>query len=100
MRFGKTPVPGSLFQCARERMLRDATFTPEDIRAHLLATQSEALAAISAIPTNQGIIANRVMRACVKQLVASGEVQQLKRGVWARSDFLAAAARTPSTETA
>ena len=92
MRFGNTEIPGCLFHLARERMLKEATFTPENIRQHLLTQAPDELCAISPIATNQRIIAERVMRDCVKQLVASGEIAQLKRGVWAKTSFPAAAA--------
>lgn len=92
MQFGNTEIPGGLFQLARERMLKEATFTPENIRQHLLTQAPDVLWAISPIVTNQRIIVDRVMRDCIKQLVASGEIAQLKRGVWAKTSFLAAAA--------
>lgn len=90
MKFGQTEIPGSLFKLARERMLRDATFTPGDIRAHLAKEAPSELAAISGIGRNWGIIADRVTRACIDQLRAAGEIGQLKRGVWAKTSFLAA----------
>lgn len=96
MRFGSTEIPGSVFQLARERILADATVTPEAIRQHLLSQAHETLRAISPIATNQRIIADRVMRDCLKQLVASGEIAQLKHGVWAKTTFLAAANGTSS----
>ena len=92
MRFGNTEIPGSLFKLARERMLKTATFTPEDIRRHILEQAPTELRNISPIATNQRIIAERVMRGCIKQLVASGEIAQLKRGVWAKASFQAATA--------
>ena len=91
MRFGCTEIPGSLFKIARDRMRSDATFTPEDIRRHLVDRASDVLHGISPITVNHRIIADRVMRDCVKQLVSSGEIAQLKRGVWAKTTFLAAA---------
>ena len=57
MKFGKTEVPGSLFKLARDRMLRDATFTPADIRAHLAKEAPDVLAAVSGINVNWGIVA-------------------------------------------
>lgn len=91
MKFGSTPIPEKLFDLARARMRQDATFTPEDIRAHLQVAAAPELAAISDIKTNQWIVTNRVMRACVAELRAAGEIAQLKKGVWAKSSFLAAA---------
>lgn len=93
MRFGSKEIPGSIFKLARDRMLRDVTFTPEDIRGHLMEQAPVVLNEISSIGVNHRIIANRVMRDCVKQLVASGEIAQLKRGVWAKTTFLKAAAQ-------
>lgn len=91
MRFGNREVPGELFNLARDRMLASTTFTPEEVRQHLLKSAITHLIQLSPLPANQWIIANRVMRACVKEMVQSGEIAQLKRGVWAKSSFLAAA---------
>lgn len=93
MHFGRTELPGILFKLARERMVLEATFTPEDIRKYLVVQSHEILQRISPLATNHRIIANRVMRDCIKQLVSSGEIAQLKRGVWAKTTFLAAAAQ-------
>lgn len=96
MKFGQTEIPGSLFKLARERMLREATFTPGDIRAHLAREAPADLAAISGIGRNWGVIADRVTRACIDQLRTAGDIKQFKRGVWARSSFLAAGANDVS----
>lgn len=91
MKFGTTPIPDAVFDLAYERMRRDATFTPEDVRQHLLTHGSAQLQAITSIEVNQWIIANRVMRACVNVMRDAGEIEQLKKGVWAKASFLAAA---------
>ncbi|MYM92444.1 hypothetical protein [Duganella vulcania] len=91
MKFGQTEIPGSLFKLARERMLRDPTFTPGDIRAHLTSAGLDMMVAMDAIRPNHWIIADRVMRACLDDMRNAGQVTQLKRGVWARSDSPGAA---------
>lgn len=91
MKFGSAPIPASIFDMAYARMRREATFTPEDIRTYLLRHAKAELSALSSIETNQRIIANRVMRACVNTLREAGEIEALKRGVWAKTSFLAAA---------
>ena len=91
MKFGQTEIPGSLFKLARERMLRDATFTPGDVRAHLAKEAPDVLAAVSGVNVNWGIVADRVTRACINELHNAGEIGQLKRGTWAKSSFLKAA---------
>lgn len=91
MRFGSTPIPGELFKLARDRMLREASFTPEDIRTHLLSEGTSHLSAVTTNSTNQWIIAERVMQSARKDLAEAGEVAQLRRGVWMRSDVLKAA---------
>lgn len=88
MKFGPTPIPENLFTLARERMLRDATFTPGDIRAHLAKEAPADLAAVSDIGVNWGIVAERVTRACIRELRAAGEIAPLKRGTWAKTSFL------------
>lgn len=91
MKYGQTEIPGSLFKLARERMLRDDTFTPADLRYHIISAGQEEMLAISTIRKNHGIIADRVMRACIEELRTAGELTQFKRGIWARTSTLAAA---------
>lgn len=91
MRFGTITVPGELFKLARERMLSEASFTPEDIRLHLLSSGRVHLDKVSDHETNRWIVANRVLQASRKELVQAGEVAQLKRGVWMKSSVLRAA---------
>lgn len=91
MKYGQTEIPGSLFKLARERMLRDNTFTPFDLRNHLMTDGRDVMLAISTIHKNHWIIADRVMRACIDELRTAGELTQLKRGVWARTSTLGAA---------
>ncbi|KVP75198.1 hypothetical protein WJ96_05425 [Burkholderia ubonensis] len=85
MKFGQAEIPERIFDITRGRMRRDSMFTPEDIRQHLLAEAREDLAAINSIERNWSIIANRVMRACVEELRAAGEIEQVKKGVWAKA---------------
>lgn len=92
MKFGQTEIPGSLFKLARDRMLRDATFTPGDIRAHLAKEAPDVLAAVSGIGVNWGIVADRVVRSCISELRTAGEIGPLKRGTWAKVSFLKAEA--------
>lgn len=92
MRFGSTQIPDEMFRLACDRMLEGPVFTPEDIRNHLLANASETMQKISPIASNHRIIAERVMRKGIKELVAAKQIAQLKRGVWATTRFLAAAA--------
>lgn len=91
MRFCGKTIPGSLFQLARERLLAEATSTPEAVRQHLMLAGAKDLQALSGIPSNQWIVCNRVMRAAILELVAAGELAALKRGVWATTKFLKAA---------
>lgn len=91
MNYGNTEIPGSLFKLARERMLRNATFTPNDIRTHLVTEGRATMLTLSTITRNHEIIADRVMRACIDQLRDAGEVAQAKHGVWARTGTLDAA---------
>lgn len=88
MKFGQNDIPAELFELARERMRRNITFTPEDIRTHLLTSAKPTLAAINAIEHNWWIIANRVFRACLAEMRDTGEITQLKRGVWVRASSL------------
>ena len=88
MKFGQTEVPETLFTLARERMRRDATFTPGDIRAHLAKEAAGTLAAVSGIGVNWGIVADRVTRACIRELRAAGEIGPFTRGTWAKTSFL------------
>jgi hypothetical protein len=84
MKYGQTEIPGSLFKLARDRMLRDPTFTPCDLRSYLTSAGHDVMVAMSKIEKNHWIIADRVMRACIDELRAAGQLTQLKRGVWAR----------------
>lgn len=84
MKYGQTEIPGSLFKLARDRMLRDPTFTPCDLRAYLSSAGRDEMMSMSTIEQNHWIIADRVMRACIDELRAAGQLTQHKRGVWAR----------------
>ncbi|MYM92445.1 hypothetical protein [Duganella vulcania] len=92
MKSGKTPIPEALFALARERMRRDATFTPEDVRVHLAKQAPDTLASVSGKGVNWGIVADRVTRSCIRELRATGEIAPLKRGTWAKTSFLKEAA--------
>lgn len=91
MKFGKTQVPQSLFELARTRLQKEASCTTDDARSYVLKHGVNDLNAITAIETNQCIVANRVVRAVIDELRAAGEIAQLKRGVWAKTTFLNAA---------
>lgn len=101
MKYGQTEIPGSLFKLARDRMLRDRTFTPCDLRSYLTSAGHDVMVAMSTIEKNHWIIADRVMRACIDELRAAGQLTQLKRGVWARVDVPGAPAHSePAPEDA
>lgn len=91
MQFSGKTIPGSLFQLARERLLAEATSTPEAVRQYMLHGGANELQAISDSTTNQWLVCNRVMRASILELVAAGELVALKRGVWVPTKFLKAA---------
>jgi hypothetical protein len=88
MKYGQTEIPGSLFKLARDRMLRDPTFTPCDLRAYITSAGHDVMVAMSTIEKNHWIIADRVMRACIDELRNAGQLTQVKRGVWARTETL------------
>lgn len=96
MKFGQTEIPEAIFNLARAYMRSVDRFTPEDIRQHLRANAQAELAAVHAIPENQWIVAHRVTRACIDELRASGEIAQVKNGLWAR--LLATPTAKPTTE--
>lgn len=91
MKYGQTEIPGRLFKLARDRMLRDATFTPFDIRNHLTVEGREDMVALSTIESNYWLIADRVMRACIDELRSAGEIHQVKRGLWGKTAMAPAA---------
>ncbi len=84
MKFGTQTIPGELFKLARERMLRDTHFEPAKVREHICEHGRAQLFEINSIEKNHQIIAERVMRAALAELVAAGEVEQVKRGLWGR----------------
>lgn len=91
MKYGQSEIPESLFKLARERMLRDETFTPFDIRTYLSTAGRDEMVALSSIEKNHWLIADRVMRACIDELRDAGKLTQVKRGLWAKTSSLAAA---------
>jgi hypothetical protein len=91
MKFGSQTIPTRLFDLARERLLGNATSTPDQVRSHILQNGKSELQQTNEIEHNQRIIANRVFQAVRLELLASGDIAQLKRGVWATTKFLAAA---------
>jgi hypothetical protein len=84
MKFGQREIPDTLFDMARERMRRDDSFTPDDIRQHLVADGEEYMLFVNDIPSNWRIIADRVTRACIDELRDASEIEQVKKGVWTR----------------
>jgi hypothetical protein len=84
MRFGNQTVPGSVFAVARNKMLELEQFTPQQMREHILKDAASELEALSSISINHRIIAERVMRECIAELRAAGQLASPKRGVWAR----------------
>jgi hypothetical protein len=84
MRFGSTPVPGTLFALARTLMLEQPSFTPSAMRAALMEKGREDMLALSDLPGNYPIIAERVMREVISEMVTAGQLTQIKRGLWAR----------------
>lgn len=91
MKFGNTSIPGSLFKVARDRMLLNASFEPAQIREFLCATQSKTLFEISSLVQNHSIIAHRVTRCAIDELMASGDIARLKRGAYMKASVMAAA---------
>jgi hypothetical protein len=88
MKFGSIHIPESLHQIARERMLQSTSFTPDEVRSHLLDKGIEVIAMISDLKTNQWIVANNVVRAEINKLVSEKAIGQLKRGVWMKRAVL------------
>lgn len=86
MRFGSTEIPGSLFKLARDRMLAGGTFTPVDVRTHLLEQGASVLQETSPLAANHWLVANRVFQAARDELKAAGQVTQVKRGLWAKTN--------------
>lgn len=91
MKFFGKEIPCSLFNLARDFMLSRTSFTPADVRAHLLRHGANELNQTSGVAANHAIIANRVHQAACRELAQSGEVRQLKRGVWMKAAVLAVA---------
>jgi hypothetical protein len=84
MKFGQAEIPQHLFQMARAH-IRDATiFETAGVRQHLLDNAKVDLAAINDLEGNWPLIAERVTRACLNELRAAGEIEQVKKGVWKR----------------
>lgn len=82
MKFGSSEVPVKLFDMAREQMRKESTFTPGEIREHLLTYAASDLYSVSNIRANWTVIALRVTRACIDELRALGEIKQLNHGLW------------------
>lgn len=82
MMFGTTPIPQSLFDAAEQFVLGIKRTSTAGIREYLLATQDETLSAVSDIPTNKQIIANRVTRKTLDTLKEAGTITAVKRGFW------------------
>jgi len=80
MKFGQTKIDGGLFKCARDKFLAHALNTVDEIRQHILKQCKGELDTITSIDTNQWIIANRVTRAVIDELMASGQITKSKRG--------------------
>jgi hypothetical protein len=100
MRFQAQEIPGSVFAFARNKMLELEHFTPAEMRELIIAGAAPELQALSIIATNRRNIADRVMRECIKQLVAAGQLVSEKRGVWSKSTppaDAAAAAASPAS---
>lgn len=91
MKFSGSTVPDFLFALARDRMRASSSCTPAQLRQFVLQRGITELNAVSALPQNHGVIADRVARQVIRELVASGEFQQLKRGVWMKCAVLRAA---------
>lgn len=88
MKFGSQVIPEALFSLARGKMLAEASFTPESIRRHLVTGGREEMLKVNAIERNHTIIANRVMRVVLKELVDQGKVKPLKRGLWVKASVM------------
>lgn len=82
MKFGSQEIPSRLFTLARDKVRRKGTFTPELLRSHLQKHGAIELGEVSPLASNQWLVADRVMRAVIKELVAAGKVAQVKRGLW------------------
>lgn len=92
MRFSGREIPGELLKLARNRMKGATAFTPNEIRSHLLLHGRQLMIAVHGIEANHPIIADRVFKEARRQLTDAGEIAPLKRGVWAKTSFLRAAA--------
>jgi hypothetical protein len=92
MKFGTQTIPEHLFELARERLRQGPTITPAQMRQHLIKNGAAEMTRTNSLPHNHRIIAARVFSAVRKELQAQGEIAQLKRGVWATTKFLDAAA--------
>ncbi|MBU9200076.1 hypothetical protein KTD31_01495 [Burkholderia multivorans] len=84
MKFGQAEIPQHLFELARTHMRAATTFETAGVRQHILDNAKADLAAINDLERNWPLIAERVTRACLNELRAAGEVEQVKKGVWKR----------------
>lgn len=83
MKFGTTVIPGRLFALARDRLLLGPSCTTAEVRDHLIAQGRAEMLECSDIERNHRIVAQRVFDAARLELLAAGQIKQLKRGVWA-----------------
>lgn len=88
MKFSGHTIPEAIFTLTRDRMRAVSSFTPPDMRAYIVERAAVDLAAVTFSDVNKRIIAERVMRAVIKELVAAGELAQLKRGVWMKKSII------------
>jgi hypothetical protein len=85
MKFCQTEIPENLVELARAQIRRHEKFTTDEVRQHFLEAARDGIAVISDIESNQWIIANRVVRACINELRSTGEISQVKKGTWTAS---------------
>ncbi|HDR9105988.1 TPA: hypothetical protein QDB04_002844 [Burkholderia vietnamiensis] len=81
MRFGQVEIPQYLFEWARAYIRSTSPVETADVRRHLENAKAD-LAAINPIKANWPLITGRVTRACLNELRAAGEIEQVKKGVW------------------
>ena len=84
MKFSGRVVPEELFEIARNMMRTMPSFTPEEVRWQLVTRPRAAtlIREVTTLQANDRVLAHRVTRAVIDELVAAGDIKQLKRGVW------------------
>ncbi|MEX3983767.1 hypothetical protein AB4Y45_32815 [Paraburkholderia sp. EG287A] len=84
MKFCSVEIPSRLFELTREHIRTLSQFTVDDLRTHLLDAGRTELAICNGLQQNWPLIANRVLRAVIRELEDAGDIDHIRRGVWAR----------------